>query len=62
MLFFEFLSVLAAQPSASTFWNRSKLVLGGQQAAIPHLREDIQGFHMNPKTAMVISDFPESRT
>ena len=43
----------------STFWDGTKSFLGGEQATIPHFKDDIQGFHMHPKPAIVISDFLE---
>ena len=42
-----------------TFWDGVKSFLGGEQATIPHFKDDIQGFHMHPKPAIVISDFLE---
>ena len=62
MLFFGFLSGAGLNQVTSTFWNQSQSFLGGQQAAIPHLKEDIQGFHMSSKTAIVIIDFLELMT
>ena len=29
---------------------------------MPHMREEIQGFHMNPKNTIVISDFLDQMT
>ena len=45
-----------------TFWAATQALLIAYRATIPHMKGDIQGFHMSPKTAMVTSDFPESRT
>ena len=35
----------------STFLDGAQPLLGAGQATIPHMKEDSQGFHMNPKTA-----------
>ena len=43
----------------STFWDGTKSFLGGEPATIPHFKDDIQGFHMHPKPAIVNSDFLE---
>ena len=45
----------------STFWDGTQSFLGGEQATIPHLKEETQGFHMNQKTEIVIIDFLESK-
>ena len=42
-----------------TFWDGTQSFPGGQKATIPHIKEEIQGYHMNQKTAIVISDFLE---
>ena len=39
----------------SKFWDGTQSFLGGEQAAIPHLKEHIQGFHMNPNAIIFIS-------
>ena len=50
MLIFGFLSCAGLNQVTSTFWNRSQSFTGGDQAAIPHLKEHIQSFHMSPIT------------
>ena len=62
MLFCGFLSGAGLLQVTSTFWDGTQSFLGGQQAATPHLKEDVHGFHMSSKTAVVISDFHESLT
>ena len=57
MLFCGFLSGAGLNQVASTVWDGTKSFPGGEQSSIPHLKEEIQGFHMNPKTALVIGDF-----
>ena len=39
----------------SKFWDGTQSFLGGEQAAIPHLKDHIQGFHMNPNALIFIS-------
>ena len=62
MLFFGFLSGAGLNQVASTFRDGTQSFPGGDQSSIPHLKEEIQGFHMNPKTALVIGDFLEQIT
>ena len=47
---------------SSTFLDGTQSLLGGEQPIIPHLKEETQGFHMNPKTEIIISDFLELKT
>ena len=47
---------------SSTFWVAKQLLLMADMSTIPHLKGDIQGFHVSPKAAIVISDFLESMT
>ena len=54
MLFCGFLSVAGLNQVTSTFWDDTKSLLGGEQAIIPHLKEEIQDFHMAPKISMQI--------
>ena len=49
-------------PVTLTVWSTTHLFHVGERATIPQFDQDIQGFHMNSKTAMVISDFLESKT
>ena len=30
---------------------------GAVQAALPHMKEEIQDFHMSPKKVLIVSDF-----
>ena len=56
MLFFGFLMCAHLNQVTSTFWDGTQSFLGGEQAAIPHLKEHIQSFHMNPNAKMFISE------
>ena len=51
------LSCSGVDQHASSFWIVSQSPLGGEQATIPHLKERSQGFHLSPKTTIVVSDF-----
>ena len=55
MLFCGFLSGAGLNQVISKFWDGTQSFLGGEQAAIPHLKEHIQGFHMNPNAIIFIS-------
>ena len=59
MLFFGFLSGAGLNQVTSTFWPTPQSFATVQQAIIPNLKEGIQGFHINPKTAIVVGDFLE---
>ena len=43
----------------STFWDGTQSFSGVEKAIIPHMKEDIQGLHMSPNTAIVVSNFIE---
>ena len=47
---------------SSTFWDGTQSFHGAVQAAIPHMKEDIQDFHMSPQTGLIVSDFFEQIT
>ena len=51
------LSCPGVDQHASSFWIVSQSPLGGEQSTIPHLKERSQGFHLSPKTTIVVSDF-----
>ena len=55
MLFFGFLSGAGLNQVTSTFWPTPQPFAKVQQPIIPHLKEGIQGFDINTKTAIVIS-------
>ena len=59
MLFCGFLSGAGVYQWSSTFWDGTQSLLGGEQDMIPHLKKGSQGFNMNPKTSIVVSDFLE---
>ena len=42
----------------STFWNRTMSFLKGEQVAIPHLKEQIQGFHVTPNAQIFLVKLP----
>ena len=48
MLFCGSLSLAGLNQVTSTFWDGTQSFPGGEKANIPHMKEDIQGFHMNP--------------
>ena len=48
MLFCGFLSGAGLNQVASTFLDVTQSLFGGGHAIVPHLEEEIQGFHMNP--------------
>ena len=48
MLFCGFLSGPGLNQVTSTFWSVTQSLLGGEQATIPHLKEDSQGFRVTP--------------
>ena len=62
MLFCGSLGGAGLNQVTSTFWDGTKSFLGDEQATIPHLKDWIQGFHMHPKTTIVIIHFVELKT
>ena len=59
MLFLGFLSGTGLNHVTSTFLLAPHPFARVQQATIPLLKEGILGFHKNPKTAIVVSEFLE---
>ena len=62
MLFCGFLSGAGVKQYTSTFWTTTQQPDMIQQATLPHLKEGSQGFHLSPKTAIIISDFIDKTT
>ena len=52
-----YLSWPGVEQGSSTFWAAIHQPDIIHQSAIPYLKEGIQGFHLSPKTAIVVSDF-----
>ena len=59
MSFCGFLRCASLNQDTSTFWDGTQSFPGGEKAIIPHMKEYIQGFHMIPNTAIVVSNFIE---
>ena len=55
MLFCGFLGGAGLNQVTSTFWEDTQSIPGGEQGTIPYLKEGSQGFHVNPKIAIVVS-------
>ena len=62
MLFCGFLSGAGLRQVTSTVWPAPLSFVKVDLAIIPHLIEGIQGLHMSPKTALVISTFLKQKT
>ena len=54
MSFYGFLSWPGLNQGTSTFLDGTQSLPGGEQATIPHLKEDILGFHMIPNTKFLL--------